>query len=59
MRFESGYKKRLMFNDNRLGPFGGRGKTVAISGYPGMCRFPGYTFRRKILRQDINFEEKF
>ena len=23
-----------------------------------VCHFPGYTFCRKILEQDINFEEK-
>ena len=29
-------------------------------GYPGMYHFPaGYTFCSKILKQDINFEEKF
>ena len=37
----------------------GPGGILAMLGYPGMCHFPGYTFCPKILKQDINFEEKF
>ena len=31
---------------------------LAMLGYSGMCRFPGYTFCLKILKQDILFAQK-
>ena len=39
-------------------PGGGEG-VLAMLRYPGMCHFPRYTFCPKILKQYINFEEKF
>ena len=34
---------------------GGGGGILAMLGYPGMCHFPGYTFRLKILERNVNF----
>ena len=33
------------------------GEVIAMLGYLGTCRFPGYTFCPKIQEQDISFEE--
>ena len=47
------------WNSRQVGLIPGGKGVLAMLGYPGMCHFPGCTFYLKILKQDINFEEKF